>query len=706
MRAALLASASFVVTTAVVTNAWIQKQQFYPTVVYLTKSSPCLAVLYTQALVLVFLLGKLMRKIFFGQLRAAETESLIERSWYAITDTCLAFTMFRDDLNPLFVASFTLLLFLKCFHWLLDDRVDYMERSPVISLLFKMRVISLLSILLVCDVALVYISYLSTMSKGPSVQLVFGFEYSVLSVMLLTIFCKYFLHLIDLQSENPWENKAVYMLYVELVTGFLRVVFYCGFTAIMVKVHTFPLFCIRPMYLTARQFKKAVSDIVLSRRAIQNMNTLYPDATAEELAASDNTCIICREEMVAPDPENPQASQSQGVNKKLPCGHIFHATCLRSWFQRMQTCPTCRLDVLQESLINANQNGANNNAAQQQNQQQQQQQQQQQPNEVPPPGAVPPYAAFYAQFYPNMAPPPPMPQQPAAGDTAGAAAGEAPHTMPPRTPFSPMMMPPPPPPPPMPPFPMMPPMMSPMMMMPQPPPPPPAELSGMSDEQLRAMEGDQRKAIEARVECLSNIKVLLDAAFCNIEQYMSAAGGTNAAKRTTFTFPPSSTAAATATTASGSKTTEEAAAAAASSSSSNNNSNNQQQVPVSESDSYSVVNVKSDDEESTLGSRLISSDEDAGEVTALESAAEGTSVVPSDTDYQDVRSMKSSEFGEELKHDDVDDGESNNGGEAEEEEQLPTSPTELRRRRLAKLDAGGKNCSSSAVVDAAKQEDN
>ena len=54
-------------------------------------------------------------------------------------------------------------------------------------------------------------------------------------------------------------------------------------------------------------------------------------------------------------------------------------------------------------------------------------------------------------------------------------------------------------------------------------------------------------------------------------------------------------------------------------------------MPVSESDSYSVVNVKSDDEESTLGSRLISSDEDAGEVTALESAAEGTSVVPSDT---------------------------------------------------------------------------
>ena len=30
---------------------------------------------------------------------------------------------------------------------------------------------------------------------------------------------KYILHSIDLQSENPWENKAVYILYSELVMG-------------------------------------------------------------------------------------------------------------------------------------------------------------------------------------------------------------------------------------------------------------------------------------------------------------------------------------------------------------------------------------------------------------------------------------------------------------------------------------------------------
>ena len=39
--------------------------------------------------------GKLMRKVFFGQLRAAEFEHLMERSWYAVTETCLAFTVFK-----------------------------------------------------------------------------------------------------------------------------------------------------------------------------------------------------------------------------------------------------------------------------------------------------------------------------------------------------------------------------------------------------------------------------------------------------------------------------------------------------------------------------------------------------------------------------------------------------------------------------------
>ena len=106
----------------------------------------------------------------------------------------MAFTVFRDDLSPKFVALFTLLLFLKCFHWLAEDRVDYMERSPNISIFFHIRVtckfnfddnfevktifyfLALLTILGILDLSFVYMAYQSTLTKGASVQLVFGFE--------------------------------------------------------------------------------------------------------------------------------------------------------------------------------------------------------------------------------------------------------------------------------------------------------------------------------------------------------------------------------------------------------------------------------------------------------------------------------------------------------------------------------------------------
>uniref|UniRef100_A0A8C8F2Q5 RING-type E3 ubiquitin transferase n=1 Tax=Oncorhynchus tshawytscha TaxID=74940 RepID=A0A8C8F2Q5_ONCTS len=487
VRAGLVTATSLALTGAVIAHAYFLKHQFYPTVVYLTKSSPSMAVLYIQAFVLVFLLGKFMRKIFFGQLRAAEMEHLIERSWYAVTETCLAFTVFRDDFSPRFVGLFTLLLFIKCFHWLAEDRVDFMERSPNISWVFHFRVFSLMVLLGILDFLFVNHACHSIITRGASVQLVFGFEYAILMTMVLTTFIKYTLHTVHLQSDNPWDNKAVYMLYTELFTGFIKVLLYMAFMTIMIKVHTFPLFAIRPMYLAMRQFKKAVTDAIMSRRAIRNMNTLYPDATPEDLLASDNVCIICREEMVT------------GA-KKLPCNHIFHSSCLRSWFQRQQTCPTCRMDVLRASNpnqpptpapaqppapaapANAPVPGPPGNVG---------------PGMMPhfPPGLFP----FWGPF-PGAAPPAGAPGAPGATDAPGATeaaqtqgAGES-HF------YSLVLR-----------------HLSNLSSM---PPPPPA-LSTMSEAELRELEQEGRRGLEARLQCLHNIHTLLDAAMLNIHHYLT-----------------------------------------------------------------------------------------------------------------------------------------------------------------------------------------
>jgi len=557
MRSEVLAAASVGLTALVLANAWVQRQQFYPSVVYITKSNPSMAVIYLQSLVLVILTGKLMRKLFFGQLRAAEFEHLMERSWYAVTETCLAFTVFKDDFSPKFVALFTLLLFLKSFHWLAEERVDYMERSPVIGLIFHLRVLSLALVLTSMDTFFIQHAYTSTLTKGASVQLVFGFEYAILLTIVMNTLVKYVLHSIDLHSENPWENKAVFVLYTELAVTLVRVLLYILFFVIMVRIYTLPLFAVRPMYLTMRAFKKAFNDVVLSRRAIHNMDTLYPDATAEELAATDNVCIICREEMTA------------SSTKKLPCGHIFHRNCLRSWFQRQQTCPTCRLDVLraaptapgpappQPAQAVFHQQMAALRAQLEAMQAQRQQ-------GAAAPGAAAQGGAGAQQAAPAQAPAAVQqnllqmmlaaqqaaqqaaaaPQQPAGAGAAAprqqpqpaatsaaptpAAAGASP--LPPggatgaRPPF------------PFPPFPFLP--------FTTPPPMPPPNFEGLSTAELAAMEGQERTAVEARIRCLRNIQVLLDAAVMEMQQYSAVV-----ARNSTYVPTPSTIATTTTSTA-------------------------------------------------------------------------------------------------------------------------------------------------------------
>ncbi|XP_056639572.1 E3 ubiquitin-protein ligase synoviolin [Diorhabda sublineata] len=479
MRSLSISLLSLSLTLIVIANAYYQKKQFYPSVVYITKSNPSMAVIYIQAFICVWISGKIMRKIFFGQLRTTEFEHLMERSWYAVTETCLAFTVFRDDFNPKFVALFTLLLFLKSFHWLAEDRVDYMERSPVISWLFHIRVLSLLLLLGSLDLHFIQHAYLSTVSKGASVQLVFGFEYAILLTVVINIAIKYGLHSIDLNSETPWDNKAVFLLYTELVMGLIKVILYFAFVAIMVRIYTLPLFAFRPMYYTIRNFKKAFSDVILSRRAIHNMNTLYPDATPEELQAADNVCIICREEMVT-------------ASKKLPCNHIFHTACLRSWFQRQQTCPTCRLNILRNPTNNNTRPAAAPRPPQ--------------PN-IQNPFINPffagqnPFQMFQIPNPDNLPPPPPQQQQQRPAAEGGNEQPAAPQA-PPQVNLPPFAFPP---------FPFVP-------FFP-PPPMPPQNLSSLSTEELQRMEGNERENVEARIQCLRNIQMLLDAAVVMMQQY-------------------------------------------------------------------------------------------------------------------------------------------------------------------------------------------
>ncbi|XP_052186666.1 ERAD-associated E3 ubiquitin-protein ligase HRD1B-like isoform X2 [Diospyros lotus] len=150
----------------------------------------------------------------------------------------------------------------------------------------------------------------------------------ILATTTVSTFIKYVFYVSDMLMEGQWERKAVYTFYLELIRDLLHLTMYMCFFLVIFVNYGVPLHLIRELYETFRNFKVRVADYIRYRKITSNMNDRFPDATPEELNASDATCIICREEMT--------------IAKKLSCGHLFHVHCLRSWLERQHTCPTCR----------------------------------------------------------------------------------------------------------------------------------------------------------------------------------------------------------------------------------------------------------------------------------------------------------------------------------------------------------------------------
>lgn len=196
-------------------------------------------------------------------------------------------------------------------------------------------------------------------------MIMFVSEYLILLATAWSTSAKYALHTIDLSSDVPWESKSVLLFYVDLVTDFLKLATYLAFFSFILTFYGLPLNILRDVYMTTRSFIRKCKDLHRYKQATQNMDARYPNATQAEMdAMSDKTCIICREDMsLASSPAHaqnnadgqtdhnaprrgwlarfkPQRKPPNETPKRLPCGHVFHFHCLKSWLERQQTCPT------------------------------------------------------------------------------------------------------------------------------------------------------------------------------------------------------------------------------------------------------------------------------------------------------------------------------------------------------------------------------
>ncbi|EGC35634.1 hypothetical protein DICPUDRAFT_33094, partial [Dictyostelium purpureum] len=325
----LYCQVTVVLTALVIYHAANKYEQFYPTGVYLATAKHALLAITNFAVVLAYLIGKLVIKVFLERIHEREIDLLNDRLKTSITDTILALTIFREHFNAQFVFLLLVLLFFQVFHWLAKYRVEYLEHSPF-DFKKNIKLFTLLVILLFFDVIFLYFAINSVFENGtPNSMMLFSLEYGLLLVSSISTIISFFINIEGIKREGRWDQKGLYILYLEFFSEGIKTILY-GMFFIVSLIHIgLPIHIIRQLFISFRTFYRRLQDLIQYQSI---MNERFQDATEQELENSDKICIVCREDMTS--------------GKKLPCGHILHLHCLRSWLERQFTCPICRALVI------------------------------------------------------------------------------------------------------------------------------------------------------------------------------------------------------------------------------------------------------------------------------------------------------------------------------------------------------------------------
>jgi E3 ubiquitin-protein ligase synoviolin len=150
-------------------------------------------------------------RLCFGTLRAVEVEQLTERAWFAITETCLAMTIFREELGAWFLVMFTALVTGKVWGWIGDGRVEVLEQQPPANpRLFHLRLSVSLALSFLYDVWLLrYTTNTVIQQAKPNMMVMFLFEFAVVATSSWRTAVRYLLSIAEQNIIKTQTRKRL-----------------------------------------------------------------------------------------------------------------------------------------------------------------------------------------------------------------------------------------------------------------------------------------------------------------------------------------------------------------------------------------------------------------------------------------------------------------------------------------------------------------
>ncbi|OBS60026.1 hypothetical protein A6R68_08851 [Neotoma lepida] len=228
------------------------------------------------------------------------------------------------------------LVFLHLMVQLCKDRFEYLSFSPTTPMSSHGRVLSLLIAMLLSCCGLAVVCCVTGYTHGMHTLAFMAAESLLVTVRTAHVILRYVIHLWDLSHEGTWEGKGTYVYYTDFVMeltllslDLMHHIHMLLFGNIWLSMASLVIF-MQLRYLF-HEVQRRIRRHKNYLRVVGNMEARFAVATPEELAVNNDDCAICWDSMQAA--------------RKLPCGHLFHNSCLRSWLEQDTSCPTCRMSL-------------------------------------------------------------------------------------------------------------------------------------------------------------------------------------------------------------------------------------------------------------------------------------------------------------------------------------------------------------------------
>ncbi|XP_043084044.1 autocrine motility factor receptor a [Puntigrus tetrazona] len=307
---------------------------------YLITDSLFVWVMVNTACCILMLIAKVIQCIVFGPLRVSEKQHLKDKFWnfifYKFIFIFGVLNVQRVEEVVLWCLWFSMLIFLHLMVQLCKDRFEYLSFSPTTPMSSHVRVLALLVSVLTCCGGLAVLCALVGHLHGMHTVAFMAAECLLVTVRTGHVIIRYSIHLWDLNHEGTWENKSSYIYYTDFVMelailclDLMHHIHMLLFGNIWLSMASLVIF-MQLRYLF-HEVQRRIRRHKNYLRVIDNMESRFAVATPDELVANNDDCAICWDSMT--------------TARKLPCGHLFHNSCLRSWLEQDTSCPTCRMSL-------------------------------------------------------------------------------------------------------------------------------------------------------------------------------------------------------------------------------------------------------------------------------------------------------------------------------------------------------------------------